>query len=88
MILDDGLNVMPPLGFGVAPDGEGVASPASSPSKGRRDETPATAPTATAPEEALTEAAEAGPADSSEAAEAEADTDTDTATDTTTEETE
>lgn len=73
MILDDGLNAMPPLGFGVAPDEEVAA-----PKRGRRAKTPATAPTATTPEEAT----EAGPADSSEAAE----TTTDTATDTTTEE--
>lgn len=77
MILDDGLNVMPPLGFGVAPDGE-VASPAPDPERGRRDETPATAPTATTPEEAT----EAGtPADSD--ADAAETTATDTATDTT-----
>lgn len=78
MILDDGLNVMPPLGFGVDPDEEGVASPAPDPERGRRDETPATAPTATTPEEAT----EAGtPADSD--ADAAETTATDTATDTT-----
>lgn len=78
MILDDGLNVLPPLGFGVAPDEEGVASPAPDPERGRRDETPATAPTATTPEEAT----EAGtPADSD--ADAAETTATDTATDTT-----
>lgn len=76
MILDDGLNVLPPLGFGVAPDEEGVASPAPSPKRGDRDKTPATAPTATTPEEAPTGSAEAGPADSSEAAETTTDTDT------------
>lgn len=75
MILDDGLNVLPPLGFGVDPDEE-VASPAPDPERGRRDETPATAPTATTPEEAPTGPAEAGPADSSEAAETTTDTDT------------
>jgi hypothetical protein len=81
MILDDGLNVLPPLGFGVAPDEEGVVSPAPDPERGDRDEIPATAPTAATPEEApAAEAAEAGPAGSSEAAE--------TTTDTTMEETE
>ena len=83
MILNDGLNVLAPNGFGVDPDPaegtEEVAAPAPEPKRGRRVKTPATAPTATPPEEA-----EAGPADSSEAAE----TTTDTATDTTTEETE
>ena len=79
MILDDGLNVMPPLGFGVAPDEEeeGVASPAPDPEGGRRDETPATAPTATTPEEA----GAGTPADSD--ADAAETTATDTATDTT-----
>lgn len=82
MILDDGLNVLPPLGFGVDPDEEGVASPAPDPERGDRDETPVTASTAATPEEApATGAAEAGAAASSEAAE----TTTDTAT---TEETE
>lgn len=77
MILDDGLNVLPPLGFGVDPDEE-VASPAPDPERGRRDETPATAPTAATPEEAT----EAGtPADSD--ADAAETTATDTATDTT-----
>ena len=83
MILNDGLNVLAPNGFGVdpeaGPDAEEVAAPTPEPKRGRRVKTPATAPTATTPEEA-----EAGPADSSEAAE----TTTDTATDTTTEETE
>jgi hypothetical protein len=60
MILDDGLNVLPPLGFGVDPDEEGVASPASAPERGDRDETPATAPTAATPEGAPTGPAEAG----------------------------
>lgn len=76
MILNDGLNVLAPNGFGVDPD---PAEEVAAPKRGRRVKTPATAPTATTPEEA-----EAGPADSSEAAE----TTTDTATDTTTEETE
>jgi hypothetical protein len=80
MILDDGLNAMPPLGLGVTPDEE-VAAPDQG--RGRRAKAPATAPTATTPADAP-EATEAGPADSSEAAE----TTTDTATDTTTEETE
>lgn len=80
MILNDGLNVLAPNGFGVDPaQAEEVAAPTPDPKRGRRVKTPATAPTATTPEEA-----EAGPADSSEAAE----TTTDTATDTTTEETE
>ena len=84
MILNDGLNVLAPNGFGVDPDpAEEVAAPTPEPTRGRRVKTPATAPTATTPEGAP-EAAEAGPADSSEAAE----TTTDTATDTTTEETE
>ena len=87
MILNDGLNVLAPNGFGVDPDPaegtEEVAAPTPEPKRGRQVKTPATAPTATTPEEAP-EAAEAGPADSSEAAE----TTTDTATDTTTEETE
>ena len=69
MILNDGLNVLTPNGFGVDPDpAEEVAAPTPEPERGRRVETPATAPTATTPEEAP-EAAEAGPADSSEAAE-------------------
>lgn len=85
MILNDGLNVLAPNGFGVDPDtAEEVAAPTPETERGRHVKTPATAPTATTPEEAPTEAAEAGPADSSEAAE----TTTDTATDTTTEETE
>ena len=88
MILNDGLNVLAPNGFGVDPDPdegtEEVAAPASEPKRGRRVKTPATAPTATTPEEAPEAATAAGPADSSEAAE----TTTDTATDTTTEETE
>ena len=82
MILNDGLNVLAPNGFGVDPDpAEETEGPeeVAAPKRGRRVKTPATAPTATTPEEA-----EAGPADSSEAAE----TTTDTATDTTTEETE
>lgn len=87
MILNDGLNVLAPNGFGVDPDPaegtEEVAAPTPDPKRGRRVKTPATAPTATTPEEAP-EATEAGPADSSEAAE----TTTDTDTDTTTEETE
>lgn len=84
MILNDGLNVLAPNGFGVDPDtAEEVAAHTPEPKSGRRVKTPATAPTATTPEEAP-EATEAGPADSSEAAE----TTTDTATDTTTEETE
>lgn len=86
MILNDGLNVLAPNGFGVDPDPaegtEEVAAPSQK--RGRRDKTPATAPTATTPEEAPEAATAAGPADSSEAAE----TTTDTATDTTTEETE
>lgn len=49
MILDDGLNAMPPLGFGVTPDEE-VAAPAGR--RGRRAKTPATAPTATTPADA------------------------------------
>ena len=85
MILNDGLNVLAPNGFGVDPDpAEEVAAPAPEPKRGRRVKTPATAPTATTPEEAPEAATAAGPADSSEAAE----TTTDTATDTTTEETE
>lgn len=80
MILDDGLNVMPPLGFGVAPsEEEEVASPALDPERGRRDEAPATAPTAATPEEAT----EAGTPADSDADAAETDTATDTATDTT-----
>ena len=87
MILNDGLNVLAPNGFGVDPEAgtdteEEVAAPA--PKQGRRVKTPATAPTATTPEEAPEATTAAGPADSSEAAE----TTTDTATDTTTEETE
>lgn len=86
MILNDGMNVLAPNGFGVDPeagtDTEEVAAP--TPKRGRRDKTPATAPTAITPEEAPEAATAAGPADSSEAAE----TTTDTATDTTTEETE
>lgn len=87
MILNDGLNVLTPNGFGVDPDPaeetEEVAAPTPEPKSGRRAKTPATAPTATTPEEAPTKAATAaGPADSSEAAE------TTTDTDTTTEETE
>ena len=86
MILNDGLNVPAPNGFGVDPtegtvDTEEVVAPTK---RGRRDKTPATAPTATTPEEAPEATTAAGPADSSEAAE----TTTDTATDTTTEETE
>lgn len=88
MILNDGLNVLAPNGFGVDPDPaeetEEVAAPTTEPKRGRRVKTPATAPTATTPEEAPEAATAAGPADSSEAAE----TTTDTATDTTTEETE
>ena len=85
MILDDGLNVLPPLGFGVDPDEEGVASPAPSPKRATAMRLPPPVLTAATPEETqAAEAAEAGPADSSEAAE----TTTDTATDTTTEETE
>lgn len=86
MILNDGLNVLAPNGFGVDPDpAEEVAAPTPEPKSGRRVKTPATAPTATTPEEEAPEAVTAaGPADSSEAAE----TTTDTATDTTTEETE
>lgn len=79
MILNDGLNVLAPNGFGVDPDPAEGTEEVAAPKRGRRVKTPATAPTATTPEEA-----EAGPADSSEAAE----TTTDTATDTTTEETE
>ena len=85
MILNDGLNVLAPNGFGVDPDpAEEVAAPTPEPMRGRSVKTPATAPTATTPEEAPEAATAAGPADSSEAAE----TTTDTATDTTTEETE
>lgn len=88
MILNDGMNVLAPNGYGVDPeagtDTEEVAAPTPEPKRGRRDKTPATAPTATTPEEAPEAATAAGPADSSEAAE----TTTDTATDTTTEETE
>lgn len=85
MILNDGLNVLAPNGFGVDPGpAEEVAAPTPEPKRGRRVKTPATAPTATTPEEAPEAATAAGPADSSEAAE----TTTDTATDTTTEETE
>lgn len=79
MILNDGLNVLAPNGFGVDPDPAEGTEEVAAPKSGRRVKTPATAPTATTPEED-----EAGPADSSEAAE----TTTDTATDTTTEETE
>lgn len=84
MILDDGLNVLPPLGFGVDPDEEGVASPASSPERGRRDETPATASTAATPSEAGagTSAGSDADADAAETTTATA-TDTDTDTDTT-----
>lgn len=88
MILNDGLNVLAPNGFGVDPDPaeetEEVAAPTTEPKRGRRVKTPATAPTATTPEEAPEATTAAGPADSSEAAET--TTDTDTAT--TTEETE